>query len=365
MTILDVNSIQLFVELGQSKELNLNLYEIRLDEKLVEDKQLIEAFLFDCQCAIFLIDISNSKSFDLVKNLILSIDEDKFPYLKKILIENKLDLENQKQVSGFEIKEFLDKYSSMESEKLSLKDGDSVQDLLSKIYKAVNESNNNLAINKVYVSQSKVARVENCESSISLILIGDTHVGKTNFLTRYVDNKFHESFVSTVGIEREIKAVKIDNKLYKLTIWDTAGQERFRSLPKKYYKNVDGVLLLYDVCDDKSFNDVNNWLNDVKDNSNKTVENGESDLSLFLIGNKIDKDGRVVTREKGEELAKSLGMKYYEISCKNNINVHEIMARMIFECYKRCNVSNNNDAMKLSNTNQKRNKGGCCDKKKK
>ena len=331
----------------------------------MKDIELIEALLFDCQCAIFLVDISNSASFDLVKSLILTIDDDKFPYLKKILIENKLDLESQKQVSGFDIKEFLDKYPNMQSEKLSLKDGDSVQELLGKIYSAVNESNKDLPINKVYVSSSKVARLENCESSISLILIGDSHVGKTNFLTRYIDNKFHESFISTVGIEREIKGVKIDNKLYKLTIWDTAGQERFKSLPIKYYKNVDGVLLLYDVCDESTFNDVNSWLNDVKQNSNRnTGENGESDISLFLIGNKIDKEGKVVTRAKGEELAKSLGMKFFEISCKSNINVHEIMARMILECYKRVSTSSGSEGVKLSSNSPKA-KGGCCGKKNK
>ena len=291
--------------------MNINLSEIRIDDDFVNDKELIEAYLFDCQCAIFLVDISNSNSFDLIKSLIVSIDDDKFPYLKKILIENKLDLEIQKQVSGFDIKEFLDKNPTMQSEKLSLKDGDSVQDLLSKIYSAINESNKDLPINKVNISQGKVGKLENSEGSISLILIGDSRVGKSNFLTRYIYNKFHETFISTVGIEREIKGVKIDNKLYKLTIWDTAGQERFKSLPIKYYKNVDGVLLLYDVCDKGSFDDVNNWLNDVKQNSNKT---NESDISLFLLGNKIDKEGRVITRAQGESLAKSLGMKFFEIS---------------------------------------------------
>ena len=216
-TILGVNSLQLYVQVAQSKDLNINLYEIRIDENFVNDKDLIEAYLFDCQCAIFLVDISNSASFDLIKSLIVSIDNDKFPYLKKILVENKVDLESQKQVSGFDIKEFLDKNPSMQSEKLSLKDGDSVQDLLSKIYSAVNESNKDLPINKVYVTQTKIgSRFEDCEGSISLILIGDSQVGKTNFLTRYVDNKFHETFISTMGIEREIKGVKIDNKLYKV-----------------------------------------------------------------------------------------------------------------------------------------------------
>ena len=247
-----------------------------------------------------------------------------------------------------------------------MKDGDSLQDLLKNIYTAVNESNGELPINKVFISQNKLARLENCESSISLILIGDSHVGKTNFLTRYIENKFHESFISTVGIEREIKGVKIDNKKYKLTIWDTAGQERFKSLPIKYYKNVDGVLLLYDVSDQQTFDDVNSWLNDVKQNSNRTNEQGEFNTSLFLVANKIDKDERTVSNAQGEELAKSLGMKYFEISCKNNMNIHEIMARMILDCYKRTGPSEEAENIKdLNAGGKKQGKGGCCDKKKK
>ena len=292
----------------------------------------------------------------MVKSLLLSIEDDKYPYLKKILIENKLDLESQKQVSGFEIKEFLDQNPSMQSEKLSLKDGDSIQDLLSKIYKNVNESNKDLPINKVLVSQKKISRTDNYEASITLILIGDTHVGKTNFLTRYINNEFHEVFVSTVGIEREMKGLKIDGNLYKIIIWDTAGQERFKSLPIKYYKNVDGVLLLYDVSDEASFDDVNSWIKDVKENANR---NTETDLSLFLIANKIDKEERVISRQKGEELAKSLGMKYFEISCKNNMNIHETVARMALECYRRENNSSN-EGLKLTNANNKKDRRRCC-----
>ena len=330
----------------------------------MNNHELIEAFLLDCQCVIFLVDICNSQSFELIKNLITVIDDDKFPYLKKILIENKLDLESQKEVSGFDVKEFLDKYPSIQSEKLSLKDADSLQDLLSKIYIAVNESNNNLPINKILISPNKRQRTENCGSSISLILIGDTQVGKTNFLTRYIDNKFNENLTMTIGFEKEVKVVKIDNKLYKLTIWDTAGQERFKSLPIKYYKNVDGVLLLYDVSDKKTFEDVNSWLNDVKQNSNRTKENGEPDISLFLIGNKIDIEKKEVTREEGEQLAKSLGMKFFEISCKSNMNIHEIMARMIMDCYKRAFALGPKDTMKLSSQTTSSN-GGCCLKKNK
>ena len=349
--------------MDKSKNLNANIYEIRLDENLVNNQGLIDAYLFHCQCALFLIDISKSQSFELTKSLIINIDNDKFPYLKKILIENKLDLESQREVSGFEIKEFLDQYPSILSEKLSLKDNDNLNDLLSKIYTAVNEPNNILPINKVSISQDKNRiNFDDCENSISLILIGDTRVGKTNFLNRYMNNKFDEHSISTIGIEKEIKVVKVDNKLYKLIIWDTAGQERFRALPKKYYKNVDGVLLLYDVSDKTSLVHVNDWLSDVKENSNRTNEKGEPDISLFLLANKIDVEKKEITREQGEQLAKSLGMKFFEISCKYNINIHEIMARLIFDCHKRINGLAPTKTMVLSAKTNKT-KGGCCSKK--
>ena len=308
-------------------------------------------------------DISNKNSLDLVKQLIDMIDNKKFPYLQTILIENKLDLENQKQVSGFDIKELLDKKTFIQHEKLSLKDNDSIEGLVSKIYKAVNNSNVDLPINKVYISRKELTRSHSIESCINLILIGDSKVGKTTFLSRYINNKFSPSFLSTVGIERQIKGVKIDNKLYKLTIWDTAGQERFRSLPINYYKNVDGFLLLYDVCDESSFNSVQNWIKIVDQNSNRTTENGQPNISLFLIGNKIEKEDRVITRERAEELAKSLGIKHFEISCKINMNLHEIMASMLMDCYQRVPSSSENFQLNEEG-NKNANKSGCCEKKK-
>ena len=128
-------------------------------------------------------DISNKDSLDLVKQLIDMIDNKKFPYLQTILIENKLDLENQKQLSGFDIKELLDKKTFIQHEKLSLKDNDSIEGLVSKIYKAVNNSNVDLPINKVYISRKELTRSHSIESCINLILIGDSKVGKTTFLS--------------------------------------------------------------------------------------------------------------------------------------------------------------------------------------
>ena len=158
--IIEFNYKQIISQIEEGKDLNINLYEILLEQDLLSKKELIEVYLLDCQCAIFLIDITNKNSFDLVKELINLIDKDKFPYLQKILIENKLDLVNQKQISEIEVKEFLDNNSSIQHEKLSLKNNDSIDGLVSKIYKAVNNSNNDLAINQVNISRKELTRLD-------------------------------------------------------------------------------------------------------------------------------------------------------------------------------------------------------------
>ena len=351
------------VDFEQNKTLNLNLYEIRIDENFVKDQELINTFLFDCQCALFLVDITNADSFKLIKELIGNINMSKYPYLKAILVQNKLDLESTRQVSSFELKEYLESTKSFDSQEISIKNGDNIQELLRKINTAVNESKNELATNIVSESIVKKNNLMNESGALTFILIGDSMVGKTCFLNRYFKNQFSETFLSTIGIDKEIKNVKIGNDNYKLTVWDTAGQERFRCLPKKYYQNADGVLLLFDVTSEESFTSVSNWMKDVKDNSNKTISNDsntQSDIALYLIGNKIDKEGRVITREKAEELARSLGMKYFEVSCKINMNIPEVMARMIMECHMKANHIENCFQLKVENKGEVKKKKKFC-----
>ena len=148
-----------------------------------------------------------------------------------------------------------------------------------------------------------------------------------------------------------------------MTLWDTAGQDRFKCLPKKYYQNADGVLLLFDVTNEDTFNNVSNWMKDVKENANKnlTGENGqESEIALFLIGNKIDLPNRVITRERAEEEAKSLGMKYFEVSCKINMNIPEVMSRMIMECHMKANHIENCFQLNAAKAKEKNKKKSCC-----
>ena len=326
---------------------------------------LIETYLYECQCALFLVDITNTDSFKLIKDLLNVIKMEKFPYLKRILVQNKYDMESTRQVTSYEIKEYADNNTSIDCQEISLKTGDNLKVLLKKINTYVNETKNELPTNIVSESVEKNLGIINGQGALSCILIGDSTVGKTCFLTRYFKNQFNETFLSTIGIDKEIKHVKVGNESYKITLWDTAGQDRFKCLPKKYYQNADGVLLLFDVTNEETFNNVSNWMKDVKENSSKNVtsENGkESEIALYLIGNKIDLPNRLISKDQAETQAKSLGMKYFEVSCKINMNIPEVMARMIMECHMRANHIEDPFKIKLS-TNKaggEKQKGGCC-----
>ena len=351
------------MDFEQNKALNIDIYEVRLEDDFLKNNALIDSFLYECQCALFLVDITNTESFISIKELISNINMTKYPYLKAILVQNKFDLESTRQVSSFEIKEYLENNKSLDNLEISVKNGDNIQELLKKINTAVNESKNELPINIVSEAVEKKGNLMNGQGALSFILIGDSTVGKTCFLNRFFKNQFTETFLSTIGIDKEMKHVKVNNECYKLTVWDTAGQERFRCLPKKYYQNADGVLLLFDVTNEETFTNVSNWMKDVKDNSNKTISNDankQSDISLYLIGNKIDKPDRVITKEKAEEMAKSLGMKYFEVSCKINMNIPEVMARMIMECHMKANHIEDCFKLQPVKKGEEKRRKGCC-----
>ena len=189
----------------QNKTLNLNIYEIRIDENFVSNKDLIDTFLFECQCALFLVDITNKDSFELIKKLISNIEFSKFKYLKKILVQNKFDLESTRQVSSFELKEYLDNDKTFDTQEISVKNGDNIKELLKKIDIAVNESKNELPSNIVTEADIKKGNLMNNQGTLSFILIGDSTVGKTCFLNRYFKNQFTEAFLSTIGIDKEMR----------------------------------------------------------------------------------------------------------------------------------------------------------------
>ncbi|KAG8044751.1 hypothetical protein GUJ93_ZPchr0079g2776 [Zizania palustris] len=154
---------------------------------------------------------------------------------------------------------------------------------------------------------------------IKLLLIGDSGVGKSCLLLRFSDGSFTTSFITTIGIDFKIRTIELYGKRTKLQIWDTAGQERFRTITTAYYRGAMGILLVYDVTDESSFNNIRNWIRNIEQHASDNV-------NKILIGNKADMDEsrRAVPSAKGQALADEYSIKFFETSAKMNLNVEQV-----------------------------------------
>ena len=146
-----------------------------------------------------------------------------------------------------------------------------------------------------------------------------------------MDDTFSDSYVTTIGVDFKIKTLDIDGKSCKLQIWDTAGQERFRNIISSYYRGAQGIMLVYDITDLESFQNLSSWLIEIEKNASKNVYK-------ILVGNKCDMENeRKVTFEQGKDFADQYGMKFFETSAKNSTNVNEAFVAMTQEIMKNAN----------------------------
>ena len=154
------------------------------------------------------------------------------------------------------------------------------------------------------------------EAKYKILILGDSKVGKSCFLTRYADNTYHEDYLSTIGMDYKIKNYELENgDIIKLYIWDTAGQDRFRSITSNYYKGADGIILIYDITKQETFNNVRNWITSIK-------EEAPAKVVLILVGNKVDDEkNRAVPKSEGEKIADEYNLPFLECSAKSDINV--------------------------------------------
>jgi len=192
-----------------------------------------------------------------------------------------------------------------------------------------------------------------------LLLIGDSGVGKSCLLLRFADDTYTESYISTIGVDFKIRTIELDGKTIKLQIWDTAGQERFRTITSSYYRGAHGIIVVYDVTDQESFNNVKNWLQEIDRYASENV-------NKLLVGNKADLTAKkVVDYATAKEYADQLGVPFLETSAKNATNVEQAFMTMAAEIKNRMGPERASEAQRPTvrvNSTQpvKQSGGGCC-----
>ena len=162
-----------------------------------------------------------------------------------------------------------------------------------------------------------------------ILLLGDSTVGKTCFLLRYVDDSFLDLHMATIGLDYRLKTLILEEqKIVKVQLWDTAGQDKFRAITRNYYKGANGIILIFDVTNVKSYENIKKWINEIKEEISEKVK-------IVLIGNKIDNvQERKISREQGDKLASEIGVKFFETSAKTGEGINEsvfFLVKKIFE----------------------------------
>lgn len=219
-----------------------------------------------------------------------------------------------------------------------------------------------MSIEKLTIEELSPGDYEQEDYKIKIIVVGDSGVGKTNLINRFASDKFDTNSKATIGVEFVYKTLKINKEVIKVEVWDTAGQERYRAITSSYYKGAKGAIIVYDITNEDSFNNVESWMNEV-------TKQGKTDMQFLLVGNKKDLiNDRKVTEQKGIDKAKELNMNLFEASALEKTNVNEAFNYLVKEIYlnirKGKNINTNNDE-KIGqggialNTNKKKRKK-CC-----
>ena len=190
-----------------------------------------------------------------------------------------------------------------------------------------------------------------------VLLLGDTTVGKTCFLLKYTDKIFQDVHITTIGLDYRLKTMTLKSgKNVKLQIWDTAGQDRFKAITKNYYKGANGIILVYDVTNTKTYDNIKTWISQIREEATPNVV-------IYLCGNKIDmKDYRSVSTEEGQKLSQEFGLPFNETSAKDGININETFEDLVERIDSNYSKLELNDGKPIKNKLYKGNKNRilCC-----
>ena len=185
-------------------------------------------------------------------------------------------------------------------------------------------------------------------------------MGKSCVILRYIEEIFPGNIMSSIGVDFKSKQIEIDDKIVKMQIWDTAGHEKFRTITTSYYKSAHAILILYDITEQSSFEHIKNWMTEID-------KFGKQGVLRVIVGNKIDLEkNRKVSKESAEMLAGKYGVKFFEVSAKDNTNIEGLFEDTV-KCLLEKQLNNDMSASSSNNvildnkSNIKINKKkGCC-----
>ena len=219
-----------------------------------------------------------------------------------------------------------------------------------------------MSLDNITIKEAEASLMKE-DYKFKIVIVGDSGVGKTNLVKRFIQNTFSSNTLATVGVEFFSNTYYINDKLIKIEMWDTAGQERYKSITSAYYKGAMGALLVYDVTNQATFNNIERWYNEIRDFSSK-------DIQIIMIGNKTDlKDNIVITTEMSQNKAADLEIPVVETSALNASNVKVAFHLLIKEIFidmmrkKDLNKDNseiNDNAYNIIGTNFEPKSKSCC-----
>lgn len=189
----------------------------------------------------------------------------------------------------------------------------------------------------------------NYDEKVQFIIVGDTSVGKTSIIKQHFEGNFQSSYLATVGVDFFTRDIEIGKKIIRVKVWDTAGQERFKSLTKNFFRNAQGVILVYDVTSRESFRSLKEWINSIYD------QVGDDRIKIIIVGNKIDLK-REVLKNEALEFCSDKRVSYFETSAKDGTGIEEAFRNITIQALQDLDIGRDSDIMKGRMTLERENK---------